>query len=295
MDELVIDNLVYIPSKKAAAITGYAKDYIGQLCREGRIEAKLVGRSWYVLESSIKEHRFGRGEAVMPLETAKIDPITASRDVEVHQEVPEPAPVIEEVAPVWESPVYVPEPVEEILPSRLTTSLENTYTPENTEKIEATSQIEEVQNAWQEWFSRNESSPQVTPVEEPVLEVSGEQYVPLEEVNDLEEEEETVEPTPVTLHKTRTVGGSMDISQREPQPARFSARSKPKAQRDLQSKRSSGTDGRRVILQAAFVALIVITAAITIVGTGTLDVFSPSWAGTSPAIDFLAGVKSIEK
>jgi hypothetical protein len=59
MDELIIDEKKYISSKQAAKVTGYAKDYVGQLCREGRVQAQLVGRSWYVLESAILDHRFG--------------------------------------------------------------------------------------------------------------------------------------------------------------------------------------------------------------------------------------------
>ena len=59
MNEIIIDEKKYISSKQAARITGYAKDYIGQLCREGRVPARLVGRSWYVLETAIKDHRFG--------------------------------------------------------------------------------------------------------------------------------------------------------------------------------------------------------------------------------------------
>ncbi len=59
MDEILIEEKKYISSKQAAKITGYAKDYIGQLCREGRVPARLVGRAWYVLESAIQDHRFG--------------------------------------------------------------------------------------------------------------------------------------------------------------------------------------------------------------------------------------------
>jgi hypothetical protein len=51
MDELTLDDKAYLSSKRAAQVTGYAKDYVGQLCREGRVEARLVGRNWYVLES----------------------------------------------------------------------------------------------------------------------------------------------------------------------------------------------------------------------------------------------------
>ena len=59
MDEILIEEKKYVSSKRAAKMTGYAKDYIGQLCREGRVPARLVGRSWYVLESAIQDHRFG--------------------------------------------------------------------------------------------------------------------------------------------------------------------------------------------------------------------------------------------
>lgn len=57
MDELVVDGERYISSKRAARLSGYAKDYIGQLCRAGKIDAKMVGRSWYIKESALKEHR----------------------------------------------------------------------------------------------------------------------------------------------------------------------------------------------------------------------------------------------
>ena len=66
MDELEFDGKTYVSSKRAAQITGYAKDYVGQLCREGRVQARLVGRNWYVLESSIHEHRFGPTAAETP-------------------------------------------------------------------------------------------------------------------------------------------------------------------------------------------------------------------------------------
>ena len=71
MDEILIDEKRYVSSKQAAKVTGYAKDYIGQLCREGRVPARLVGRSWYVLESAIQDHRFGTqdSEGVSTIET----------------------------------------------------------------------------------------------------------------------------------------------------------------------------------------------------------------------------------
>ena len=47
----------YISASRAADITGYANDYIGQLCRSKKITATLVGRGWYVLESEILDHK----------------------------------------------------------------------------------------------------------------------------------------------------------------------------------------------------------------------------------------------
>lgn len=62
-DFFVIEGQNYISSKRASELTGYAKDYIGQLCRMGKIDAKLIGRNWFVSESSLKAHKSG-GEEV---------------------------------------------------------------------------------------------------------------------------------------------------------------------------------------------------------------------------------------
>ena len=56
MDELIVNQTKYISSKRAAALTGYARDYIGQLIRQGKLDAQRVGRAWYVSEVSIKTH-----------------------------------------------------------------------------------------------------------------------------------------------------------------------------------------------------------------------------------------------
>ncbi|TAJ14374.1 hypothetical protein EPO56_02220 [Patescibacteria group bacterium] len=53
MDELTISGKKYISSKRAHETTGYAKDYIGQLARAGKIPATRVGRSWYVDEGAL--------------------------------------------------------------------------------------------------------------------------------------------------------------------------------------------------------------------------------------------------
>jgi len=56
MDSIDIGGRRYISSKRAAEITGYAKDYVGQLARGEKVLATRVGRAWYVDEIAIKEH-----------------------------------------------------------------------------------------------------------------------------------------------------------------------------------------------------------------------------------------------
>src|SRR3989338_1735979 len=50
---LVFDNKKYISAREASALTGYSQDYVGQLCRQRKVEAKRIGRIWYVSEDSI--------------------------------------------------------------------------------------------------------------------------------------------------------------------------------------------------------------------------------------------------
>lgn len=57
MDELIFSGEKFISSKRAAKLGGYTTDYIGQLCRAEKVIGRLVGRNWYVKESSLVEHR----------------------------------------------------------------------------------------------------------------------------------------------------------------------------------------------------------------------------------------------
>src|SRR3989338_10751365 len=107
MDEILIEEKRYISSKRAAKMTGYAKDYIGQLCREGRVPARLVGRSWYVLEAAIQDHRVGATDVEHEKTEQAVSPTPAE-------------PTIESSKPglpsTWEPPRYET-PSDELLPS----------------------------------------------------------------------------------------------------------------------------------------------------------------------------------
>ena len=60
MNSVSVDGKNYVKAKVLARNLGYTGDYVGQLCRAGKVDAQLVGRSWYVNEESLKEHKQGR-------------------------------------------------------------------------------------------------------------------------------------------------------------------------------------------------------------------------------------------
>ncbi len=60
MDEVTIGGVTYLPATKLAKQYRYTTDYIGQLCRSKKIDAQLVGRSWYVNPISLENHKSGR-------------------------------------------------------------------------------------------------------------------------------------------------------------------------------------------------------------------------------------------
>lgn len=127
MDELLIEDKKYVSSKRAAKITGYAKDYIGQLCREGRVPARFVGRSWYVLETAIQDHRFGTAD------------VQFEKSVETY-----PEPII---SPKWEPPRYESSQ-DELLPSI------NRLRVDTSENSEELTDSERLQDTWKTWFDR---------------------------------------------------------------------------------------------------------------------------------------------
>lgn len=56
-DVIQLDSKTYTASKKAAAMSGYAQDYIGQLARSGQIDAQRVGGLWYVSMDSLDAYK----------------------------------------------------------------------------------------------------------------------------------------------------------------------------------------------------------------------------------------------
>lgn len=60
MDTVMLDGVEYLKASVAAKRFRYTADYIGQLCRGRKIDARLVGRTWFVNVASLEEHKEGR-------------------------------------------------------------------------------------------------------------------------------------------------------------------------------------------------------------------------------------------
>ena len=55
-DDALNDSTRRISSKQAALLSGYSADYIGQLCRSKKLDAVMIGKTWFVVEDSLKSH-----------------------------------------------------------------------------------------------------------------------------------------------------------------------------------------------------------------------------------------------
>ncbi|MFN3188072.1 MAG: hypothetical protein ACK42D_00800 [Candidatus Paceibacteria bacterium] len=64
MNTVVIDGVTYTKAGILAKQFRYTTDYIGQLCRGGKVDAQLVGRSWYVSKESLEQHSGKRIDAI---------------------------------------------------------------------------------------------------------------------------------------------------------------------------------------------------------------------------------------
>ncbi len=139
MDELVIDDKKYLSTKRAAKVTGYAKDYVGQLCREGRVPARLIGRSWYVLESALQDHRFGDPQNGVEEPGAAAGAVTGQSDV---------------LPPTWQPVKYEADTQGDAIP-RLQRATEQ-QEAHDVSHISAgqDTPVEVLNDAWSAWFER---------------------------------------------------------------------------------------------------------------------------------------------
>jgi hypothetical protein len=83
MNEITLENKVYVSSKRAAELTGYAKDYVGQLCREGRVEARLIGRNWYIRKDALEDRQLEALKKPQHNEIPLTERLSARRDADI--------------------------------------------------------------------------------------------------------------------------------------------------------------------------------------------------------------------
>lgn len=317
MNELTIDGKIYISSKKAAEVTGYAKDYIGQLCREGHVEARMVGRSWYVLESSIRAHRFGGDPHAAPVETA---PAAES----------EPASSID----TWAKPTYVPEPLYS-MPVPVAQPAES---PES--MASAAETLTDMQSAWKEWFAQKQDTlietPEIIDAREEEYEENKEEQAREDEIErniqafkdahddiDAAHHEEAQEE-PVSIQAIRSDEPAVPESpayeeieaESEPviihhaaEPARvtYSREETVEAIPTKQERKRAAVQARKArrarksssassfVVQAVLVAVILLVLAVTAIGTGYATRFMAGNMILRPVFDFLGGTSTYTK
>lgn len=111
MDELVIAGKKYISSKRASELSGYAKDYIGQLIREGKVLGSRVGRAWYVDMDTLLAH-----DSKVKIEITSRFPKNIPQRAQITNEkrILTPAAIASHAnfQKTWDSPIYSNESVE---------------------------------------------------------------------------------------------------------------------------------------------------------------------------------------
>lgn len=281
MDELTLDGQIYISSKRAAKITGYAKDYVGQLCREGRITARLVGRSWYVLEDSIKEHRFG-GDQVEINEENVNDSVESTPLSPTEPEVSTPTAIYSS-----EETTLIPELEEK--------NEEETLEEPQNEPIDDSSSVTDMQSIWKEWFDQERfnasNSTSVDKVEE---EVSFSEPIEEEEaaIEDPYTVEEPVKEEYVPLHRTyERHSEPAAIIQDIPRPT---VEARIGEEQPRRAKKSSFM-GRSIVLQSVLIGCSLIVIALTLIATGSADSYLNTQNMDASAINGLRGVTEIDK
>lgn len=293
MDELTLDNKKYLSSKQAAKVTGYAKDYVGQLCREGRIDARLVGRNWYVLESSILEHRFGAEDKKDEKVKAEIKPQAA-----------------------WETPRYIAEPaqtVPELSPKPAEFSSEPLASPASlTPEVRST--LTDMQSAWQEWFQtqgnkeekalpdasemllEDHEEPSFTPDDVPQTSQAAYNFVETE----VEEEAEPIhiarirpEPPVMRREASYTMGEPLRLQRRE-EAYQEAVEERPQRRSTRHIASVERPQKRNLILNALLISAAGLAIVIATLGSGAIDAWVGSGGWANPVTNFLTGTNIVD-
>ncbi|MBY0538609.1 hypothetical protein K2P47_04405 [Patescibacteria group bacterium] len=98
--ETIEDNgVTYVKATALAKKHRYTTDYIGQLCRSGKVDAKLIGRAWFVNEVTLQSHKSDR------YSTPRSAEITINKSL-VSDRAAHPVALRREVRPVLSKSVH---------------------------------------------------------------------------------------------------------------------------------------------------------------------------------------------
>lgn len=293
MDELTIDGKIYVSSKRAAAITGYAKDYIGQLCREGRVEAKLVGRSWYVYEPSLKKHRFSDAaqEEKPKAETAWGAPekdIDSGNAVEASEKA--------NIQAVWDVPAYTAEEVK-ILPELEPVPEEEALAPVPAGEEPEAAPLSDMQSAWQEWFSTRTAS-DASPAPRPIRDEKPEEAAPIVTPRENSFSDSENVPVRTIVSDIAPVVRHVEPTPREyAPPVSYAAAKHVSAARTSTPVRTSrrASSGYRRTAEILLVVIIALFASMAFISTGVMDALHIGGTADIGFIRFLEGQTVVEK
>jgi hypothetical protein len=82
---ITFDGKDYVSAVRAAKITGYNQDYVGQLARGGKILSRQVGNRWYVEREGILAHKREKDSLLASVQAESVGLVRAERQA-VHVE-----------------------------------------------------------------------------------------------------------------------------------------------------------------------------------------------------------------
>ena len=230
-------------------MTGYAKDYIGQLCREGRVPARLIGRSWYVLEAAIQDHRFGAvGSEQKDGDTSALAASEGTVDLQK----------------TWESPRYVVVS-EEPLPS--VNRLEDM---ELADSPPGQKDIQHIQDSWKDWFDRFDDIGQSV-TEEVVPDAQEDEMIEEEPAKEEESDKIAVQ---IPIHVERPGSCSLSLPPEELLPLRtVVAPMSAISISDSSTDRIGGNNKIWGMIQVSGALVAAVIAVVAVLGSGYFDAY----------------------
>ncbi|MDP7466571.1 MAG: helix-turn-helix domain-containing protein, partial [Candidatus Pacebacteria bacterium] len=123
-DKLIFDNKKYFSSRYAGKISGHTNDCVARFCRQGKIDGKKVGRTWYVEEKSlndfIQENNLKKGQLKRKRSVKMAGRCKDSEKTITEVKVSQPQPVVSKtlkLSPIFPNKVFKKIAIAAIVPT----------------------------------------------------------------------------------------------------------------------------------------------------------------------------------